>query len=121
MAKVLVVEDDARVAALLQDVLRHQGHEPLHAADGAKGLEVARAEMPQLVLLDIMLPEVSGFEVCRALKAEARTKGIKIILVSALDKLGDVDKGFAAGADDYVVKPLNIQMLMKKVATHLGA
>ena len=113
--KVLVVEDDNNIAELLRLYLQKDGFEVSHAADGGKAVEMAREIQPDLVLLDIMLPEVDGLEVCRRLKADPQTSGIPIIMLTA--KAEEIDRvlGLELGADDYVVKPFSMRELLARV------
>lgn len=113
---VLIVEDDRLIAELERDYLEASGYAAEITASGKSGLEMARANDYALVLLDVMLPEMSGFEVCRLLRRE---KNVPIIMVTA--KKEDVDKirGLGLGADDYVVKPFSPSELIARVRAHI--
>ncbi|MEK7744897.1 MAG: response regulator [Elusimicrobiota bacterium] len=115
MKKVLVVEDDFALADNLQALLRAKGYEVHFAPDGTAAVEAARKLLPDLVLLDVLIPKLGGFDVCRVLRSEERTKGIKIIMVTGLGRVADVDQAFAAGASDYLVKPFDTERLLKKI------
>ena len=115
MAKILVVEDDFTIADNLQALLRVKGYQTLFAADGQAGVELARKEQPDIVLLDILLPKLGGFDVCRILKSDAKTKGIKIVMLTGLGRMGDVETAFSAGANDYLIKPYDNERLLKKI------
>ncbi len=120
MTTVLVVEDDALLAESLRALLESGGHRALVARDGPSGIELARSEKPAVVVLDAMLPGVSGFEVCRLLRADAGLRGLRVLMLTALDGLGDMDRAFAAGVDDFAPKPLDGPTFLDKVARLLG-
>ena len=101
-ARVLLVEDDPVILRLLEVNFELEGYEVLLAHDGAEGIELARTERPDLVISDIMMPNVSGIELVEALKGDGDTSGIPIILLSAKAQSADVKAGMEAGADDYV-------------------
>jgi DNA-binding response OmpR family regulator len=113
--KVLIVEDEPVIADNLQALLQAKGFEAACALDGAEGVAAARKFKPDLMLLDIMLPKLNGFEVCRILKADPATKGIRVVMVTGLGRTGDVELAFAAGADDYLIKPYDTDRLFKKI------
>lgn len=115
MAKILIVEDDFTIADNLKALLTVKGHQVLFAADGQAGVEVARKEGPDVVLLDILLPKLGGFDVCRLLKTDGKTAGIKIIMLTGLGRMGDVETAFSAGANDYLIKPYDNERLLKKI------
>jgi len=118
--KVLIVEDELAVAENLQALLQAKGFETACALDGTEGVTAARKFKPDLMLLDIMLPKLSGIEVCRILKADAATKNIRVVMVTGLGRTGDVELAFAAGADDYLIKPYDTDRLFKKIAKVLS-
>ena len=115
MARILVVEDERDLQKVLGSALRHAGHEVLSALNGRDGLQLARDQGPDLVILDLMLPELSGIEVCKALKGDPRTEGIAIIMLTARGDEGDRVTGFELGAEDYVVKPFSIRELLLRI------
>ncbi len=119
--KVLVVEDEAPVAENLEALLVARGYTVVMAADGAEGVKLARKEKPQLILLDILLPKMGGFDVCKMLKSEAATKGIKVIMITGLGRMGDVETAFQVGASDYIIKPFDQERLFKKIDKVLGS
>ena len=119
-AKVLVVDDDPVIVKLLQVNFEMEGYTVVTANDGAEGLERARAEHPDIVLLDIMMPKMDGLEVTRALKADEATKSIPIILLSAKAQSSDVQAGRDMGADDYLTKPFDPLELLDRVSELLG-
>ena len=114
--RILVVEDDLTVAEVVVDYLRHAGLEPRHAVDGQAALEIAAAWQPDLVVLDLMLPGVSGLEVCRRLRAgrDAQAR-LPVIMLTALGEESDRVTGLESGADDYVTKPFSPRELTLRV------
>jgi putative two-component system response regulator len=116
---ILAVDDEASNLQLLRQIL--QDHYRLRfAKDGPRALELAREEIPDLVLLDVMMPGMSGYEVCAALKADPRTAGIPVIFVTALTDTDDELEGFEAGAVDYITKPVSPPIVRARVRTHLS-
>ena len=115
MARILVVDDELDIAENIAALLTAKGHKATIAADGAEALRLARKDLPDLVLLDVMLPRMSGTDVCRILRSEAKTSKIKILMVTGLGRGGDVEDAFAAGADDYLIKPFDSVRLFKKI------
>jgi adenylate cyclase len=120
-ARILVVEDEANVAENLQLLLTAKGYQVTVAADGPEGLAKARSLKPDLVLLDVMLPKMGGIDVCRLIKGDANTRAIKIIMVTGLGRMGDVETAFQAGSNDYVIKPFETERLLKKIEKVLAA
>lgn len=119
MTTVLVAEDDADICALIVFKLRKSGYEVLAVQDGRSALASIRETMPDLVLLDIMMPGMSGLDVCRALRADPDTAGLRIVFLTARAQESDVRKGMEAGADDYIVKPFSPRELISRVSTAL--
>jgi two-component system, OmpR family, alkaline phosphatase synthesis response regulator PhoP len=118
-ARILVVDDEPAIREYETTLLSELGHEVLVAADGAEALELARAKQPHLVLLDIMMPELSGIEVCRQLRADPRTRDIRVIVVSAVDAKRALEESIIAGADDFLAKPIHALELMVRVRSIL--
>ena len=116
-AKILVVEDEEQLAKFVQLELGYEGYEVTVANDGLSGLMAARDGEPDLVLLDWMMPGLTGVEVCRRLRATGAT--MPVILLTAKDGIEDRVAGLDAGADDYVVKPFSIEELLARVRAHL--
>src|SRR5512136_840837 len=114
--KVLVVEDDRTLLDVLQYNLRQQGYDVLTAADGAAGLDTARGSKPDLVILDVMLPKMDGYEVCRILRRETT---VPIIMLTAKTEETDRVVGLEVGADDYVTKPFSMRELIARVRAML--
>lgn len=118
-AKILVLEDSPGVSSLIMNILDSAGYNVIHAAEGKSAIKMVLQENPQLVLVDIMVPEIDGIEVCRALRAHPRTSHIKVIMVTCLQDQKEKDEAFAAGASDYVVKPFTTDRLLDAVKTVL--
>jgi DNA-binding response OmpR family regulator len=115
LGKVLVVEDERDVAELIRFNLAREGYEVIVAPTGADAVKQARESRPDIVLLDIMVPQLNGWEVCRRLKAESETRTIPIIMVTGRVEEGDKVLGFELGADDYVTKPFSPRELVARV------
>lgn len=113
--KVLIIEDDEDLQRLMALHVRSAGYDVLRATRGFDGVEIARREAPAVILLDLMLPDVSGMEVCRMLRREENLKNTAIVIVSARGEEIDRVVGFELGADDYVVKPFSVRELMLRV------
>ncbi|MGA1629513.1 MAG: response regulator [Ilumatobacteraceae bacterium] len=116
MATILLVEDDAGIRAALSLALEDEGYEMLQAPDGRTGLALVAGEHPDLVLLDLRLPDISGFEVCREIRANSN---LPIIMVTAQTDTHDLVAGLEAGADDYVTKPVNSKELAARIRAAL--
>jgi two-component system, OmpR family, phosphate regulon response regulator PhoB len=115
MARILVIEDEQALQKVLDYNLRQAGHEVLSATSGEDGARLAREQRPDLVLLDLMLPDLSGTEVCRALKRDPATREIPVVIVTARGDEVDRIVGFELGAADYVVKPFSVRELILRV------
>jgi two-component system alkaline phosphatase synthesis response regulator PhoP len=113
MAKILIVEDEPNMVAGLRDNFEFEGHQVISAPDGVAGLERAISESPDLVILDVMMPRMSGLDVCKQLKA--KRPGIPIIMLTARGQEVDKVLGLELGADDYVTKPFSIRELLARV------
>ena len=116
MSRVLVVEDDQAIRETIAFNLQRDGHEVVTAADGIAGLEAARADGPDLVVLDVMLPRMSGLDVCRLLREETP---VPILMLTARDAEADVVQGLELGADEYVTKPFSMRELRARVSSLL--
>ena len=117
MARILIVEDEKKIARFLELELVHEGYEVLTAFDGRSGLETAQEQDPDLLILDLMLPELSGIEVCRRLR---HTSDVPIIMLTAKDDVSDKVMGLDMGADDYVTKPFVASPTATAVTTPLA-
>ena len=116
-ARILLVEDEENLAKFIQMELSYEGYEVQVASDGLSGLMAARDQEPDLILLDWMLPGLTGVEVCRRLRATGSF--VPVVLLTAKDEVGDRVTGLDAGADDYVVKPFSIEELLARVRAQL--
>lgn len=119
MKKILIVDDLPENVFMLQDRLEHEGYEILTAYDGKSGIEKARSDLPDLILLDVMMPGITGIEVCKTLVNDPETKSIPIILVTAKVGAEDTREGLEAGAFDYIKKPFNRVELLARVRSAL--
>ncbi len=119
MSRILVVEDDRDIADLVRHYLTRAGHQVETFASGSEAVLRVREEVPDLLILDLMLPGMSGLEVCRTLRADADTSRLPIIMVTARAQEGDRVLGLESGADDYVTKPFSTRELVARVAALL--
>ena len=117
--KVLVVDDEPVICSLVADTLQNDGQEVVWALNGTQGLKLAKEEKPDLIILDIMMPDMDGYEVCRQLRRNFRTSNIPIIMLTALDQTPEIVKGMDEGADDYITKPFHPRELRSRVRSHL--
>jgi len=115
LARILVADDDPLSIKLLNFRLRSVGHEVISAVDGGEALEIATREKPDLVLLDIMMPVINGFQVLRKLKSQEETKNIPVIMLTSKVQEKDVVFGLEAGAEDYITKPFSFAELNARV------
>jgi len=113
--KLLIADDEDGIRSLVRMTLESDAYEILEAADGAEALELARAHHPDLLLLDVMMPGVTGLEVCRTLKSDPATAGITIVMLTARAQDSDREAGRAAGAESYFTKPFSPVALLRKV------
>jgi two-component system phosphate regulon response regulator PhoB len=119
MAHIIVIEDETDLQSVLEYNLKQAGHTVSVAGRGQEGLRLAQQQKPDLVLLDLMLPDVSGTEVCRTLKSHTETKAIPVVMVTARGEEIDRVVGFEIGADDYVVKPFSVRELLLRISAIL--
>jgi CheY-like chemotaxis protein len=119
MAKILLVEDNEMNRDMLSRRLERKGFQVVMAVDGGQGVAMAQSEAPDLILMDISLPVLDGWEATRRLKADDATKAIPIIGLTAHAMAGDREKCLEAGCDDYDTKPVELPRLLEKIATHL--
>ena len=113
--KILVVDDDIAINELIKVNLELAGYGVIQANGGVKGFALAKQELPSLVILDVMMPEVDGFTVAKRIRQNEETKNIPIIMLTALSQLNDKVNGFNIGVDDYLVKPFEIEELLVRV------
>ena len=119
MKRILVIDDLPENVFMLKDRLEHEGYGVLTAYNGKSGIEKAQNEVPDLILLDVMMPDINGFEVCKTLVSDSRTSDIPIILVTAKTDAEDIKEGLDAGANDYIKKPINKIELLARVKSEL--
>jgi two-component system, OmpR family, response regulator RpaA len=115
LSRILVIDDDQAIAELIKVNLDLLGHQVTTANDGIKGLALAQQNRPDLIVLDVMMPDLDGFTVCQRLRQNTNTNGIPILMLTALGMTRDKVKGFDSGADDYLVKPFEIPELQVRV------
>jgi CheY-like chemotaxis protein len=120
MARILLVEDNEMNRDMLSRRLQRRGHEVLTAVDGESGLTMSRSEAPALILMDMSLPGIDGWEATRQLKADPATRGIPVIALTAHAMAGDREKALAAGCDEFDTKPVDLDRLLGKIASLLG-
>jgi len=121
MARILVVEDDADNQELVIRFLKHEGHEVLHAPDGLAGVRAAQEHLPELILMDLGLPVLDGWEASQLIRKNSATAQIPIIALTAHALSEEVTRALESGIDDYELKPVVYQRLMKKVAKFVGS
>jgi two-component system phosphate regulon response regulator PhoB len=120
MAKILLAEDEKQIADMIAFKLTNSGHQVIRADDGEQALQLALNNAPDLIMLDAMMPVLSGFEVLRRLKADAGMRGIPVIMVTAKGHERDVLSGLRGGAVDYIVKPFSLKELAARVELALA-
>jgi two-component system phosphate regulon response regulator PhoB len=114
-SKILIVEDEPSLVEVLSYNLQREGYEVAVAKEGREGLRKAQMQLPDLVILDLMLPGLSGLDICRELRAAPRTAGMSILMLTAKGEETDQVVGFAVGADDYVTKPFSVKVLLQRI------
>ncbi len=117
--KILVVDDEPTIVRLMEFILARQGHEMIVAVNGEEALQKTRAHKPDLVLLDIMMPRIDGYEVAQQLRADPETASVPIIMLSAKAQEEDIRRGAEVGVDAYVTKPFSPEHLVQVVTEHL--
>jgi len=118
--KILIADDEPNIVAAVEFLLQRNGYEVHVARDGEEALKLVEATHPDLVLLDVMMPQKSGYEVCKRIRERADWRHIKIIMLSAKGRDAEVNKGLSTGADVYVTKPFSTRELMDKIKGLLG-
>jgi two-component system alkaline phosphatase synthesis response regulator PhoP len=118
--KILVADDEPNILISLEYLMKREGYEVFLARDGHEALEVLRRERPHLVLLDVMMPKKTGFEVCQELRADETLRDTKVLILTAKGRDTDVAKGMALGASAYMTKPFSTRELVEKVRELLG-
>jgi two-component system alkaline phosphatase synthesis response regulator PhoP len=118
--KILVVDDEIYIVHILDFSLGMEGYEVVTALDGEQALEKLQSDRPDLIVLDIMMPKLDGYEVCKAIKSDPETRQIPVILLSAKGRNVDQKLGFEVGADDYITKPFSPRKLVERINQLLG-
>lgn len=119
-SKILIVDDDPNILLSLDYLMRKNGFHVFVARNGAEALELIETEIPELILLDIMMPDVDGYEICKEVQSKEWSKHIKIIFLSAKSKEADIQKGIELGAVAYITKPFSSKQLLVEVQQHLS-
>lgn len=118
-SKIIVIEDDPHILMLISQTLRREGYEVVTATDGAEGLRKVKETHPHLVVLDISLPGLDGYQVCHQLRREQETSNLPVIMVTAMSRPSDQRRGFEHGADDYLPKPFVLSELIVRIQSLL--
>lgn len=119
MTKVLIVDDDKGATGLIETIIQAAGYEPIVENDSTKAMDVAKRMNPDLILLDLMMPQPTGFQLCRMLRATPGFRFTPIIIITALDDMDSKLVAFGAGANDYITKPFHVGDLMEKMREFL--
>jgi two-component system, OmpR family, alkaline phosphatase synthesis response regulator PhoP len=119
--RILIADDEENIVISLEYLLKREGFEVSIAHDGEQAVEMIRAELPDLVLLDVMMPRKSGFEVCQEVRADPSLRSVRILMLTAKGRETEVTKGLALGADSYVTKPFSTKELVERVRAILPA
>ena len=119
MPRILITDDSQLNAELLEAHLEGTGFDTKIVSNGDDALKAATEWKPDVILLDVMMPKISGFEVCRRLRADANTRGIGVLMITALDQPTDVEQGVSSGTDDFITKPINKTELLLRVRAML--
>ncbi len=112
---ILIAEDDAEALDTMQGILEARDYKVLRAADGLEAVQMTKAQAPGLIIMDIMMPRLDGVEACRMIKSTPEGKKIPILMLTAKEQVGDADKAFEAGADEYVQKPIDWNKLLPQI------
>ncbi|MDX2306101.1 MAG: response regulator [Microscillaceae bacterium] len=115
MKKVLIVDDEPNILMSLEFLMKKQGYKVFIARDGHEALDIIRQETPDLIILDIMMPEVDGYEVCRHIRESNEFSQTRIVFLSAKSKSSEIEKGYQIGADLYITKPFSTRNLVKSI------
>jgi DNA-binding response OmpR family regulator len=120
MAKILVVDDDMHATTLLEKVLALKGHQATSVNDSAETMRVAKSTVPDLILLDLMMPEPNGFEVCKMLRADPNFAKTPIVIITAMDDNASKETAYSAGANDFLTKPFRMDDLAQTIQALIG-
>jgi len=119
--KILIIEDSKTTSVVLKEVLEAEGHTVVTAGDGVAGIALARREKPDLILLDLLLPKLNGYEVCNAIKRDNNTRHIPILVISTMDSPESIEKVKTCGAKNFMKKPYNLEDLLREIKRLLPA
>jgi len=117
--RILIIEDESDIGELLEYNLQKEGYDTILANNGESGLQIAKKEKPNLLILDLMLPGIDGLDVCRLIKSDRDIKDISIVMLTALGQEEDIVKGLESGADDYITKPFSFKVLIARIQSVL--
>lgn len=120
MAKIVIAEDEPDIRELIAFTLRFAGHEVITGSNGEEGYQLARQERPDLVMLDVRMPKLTGYEACKRIKAEPDLAAIPVIFLSAKGQENEIEQGLAAGAEEYLLKPFAPDQLVDRVKAVLA-
>ncbi|MAO07680.1 MAG: response regulator [Alteromonas sp.] len=115
MRKILIVDDEPNIVMTLEYAFKKKDFEVFIARDGSEALNILKSEVPDVVLLDIMMPKVDGYETLKSIKEDARLQDTKVIFVTAKNKASDIEKGLKLGADKYITKPFSIKKIVSEI------
>jgi DNA-binding response OmpR family regulator len=115
MAKIVIAEDEPDIRELIAFALRFAGHEVISGANGEEGYELAKKEQPDLVMLDVRMPKMTGYEACQRIKSEPGTAHIPVVFLSAKGQESEIEQGIAAGAEEYLLKPFAPDQLVERI------
>ena len=118
--KILVVDDDPYILMSLEFLMKKNGFDVIVARNGTEALELAGKQVPDLVLLDIMMPDVDGYAICKHIKSSKKLKDAKVVFMSAKSREADINKGYELGASLYITKPFSTRQLLKQVQELIG-
>jgi DNA-binding response OmpR family regulator len=121
MSRVLIVDDEPNIVLALELLMKREGYEVLSVGDGERAVEAAGSFRPDLILLDVMMPRMDGYEVCQRLRSDAALKGIFIVMLTAKGREVEREKGLALGADVYITKPFSTREVVRKVKEMLAS
>jgi DNA-binding response OmpR family regulator len=121
MPRILIVDDEPNIVLALEILMKREGYEIRTVGDGERAVEAAEAFRPDLILLDVMMPRMDGFEVCQRIRADASLKGISIVMLTAKGREVEREKGLALGADLYITKPFSTREVVRKVKEMLAS
>lgn len=115
MAKILIADDEPDIRELVAFTLRFAGHEVIKTTNGEEALQAALREVPDLVLLDVRMPRLTGYEACQQIKANEKTRDVPVVFLSAKGQEGEIQTGMESGAEEYIVKPFSPDQLLERV------